>query len=62
MDFICDKTQKANLEDDKFVFEDAFFDIVVSFEVLEHLYDPQKFISELKRVTKKGALILTQFT
>jgi len=58
VELLCDKTQKANLEFDSFDFEDSFFDIVVSFEVLEHLNEPYKFISEIKRVTKKGGFIL----
>jgi SAM-dependent methyltransferase len=36
------------------------FDIVTSFETLEHLYQREEFLSELKRVLKKdGALILS---
>ena len=40
--------------------EDAFFDVVLCTEVLEHLPDPIKALAELSRVLKKGGqLILT---
>lgn len=54
----CDYLQKANFELDKFDFEDNFFDVVVSFEVLEHLQDPGNYLKEVQRVTKPGGLIL----
>jgi len=41
-------------------FEDEYFDIVISTEVIEHTHDPQKAIQEMYRVLKKkGILILT---
>ena len=55
---LCNKIQKANLEVDRFNFNDSFFDIVVSFEVLEHLSNPHNFLSEIKRITKKGGIII----
>jgi SAM-dependent methyltransferase len=39
-------------------FKDAFFDLVVTFDVLEHIADQKKAISEMVRVTKKGGKIL----
>lgn len=33
-------------------FEDNSFDVVVSFEVMEHLYEPDKALAELARVAK----------
>ena len=54
----CEYLQKANLELDKFDFKDDFFDVVISFEVLEHLQDPSNFLKEIQRVTKPGGLIL----
>ena len=53
----CKYLQKANLELDKFDFDDNF-DVVVSFEVLEHLQDPSNYLKEMKRVTKPGGLML----
>ena len=55
---LCDQTQKANFETETLNFESDFFDVVVSFEVLEHLKDPHLYLSEIKRVTKKGGVIL----
>jgi 2-polyprenyl-3-methyl-5-hydroxy-6-metoxy-1,4-benzoquinol methylase len=54
----CEYLQKANLELDKFDFKDDFFDVVISFEVLEHLQDPSNYLKEIQRVTKPGGLIL----
>ncbi len=39
-------------------FEDHKFDCVVSFEVLEHVFNPQEMLPELNRVLKKDGLIL----
>ena len=55
---MCNRVQKANLEDDYFNFNDSFFDIVISFEVIEHLSNPHNFLSEIKRITKKGGYIV----
>ncbi len=41
-------------------FADESFDCIISSEVIEHVYDPSGFISELLRCVKKGgALIIT---
>ena len=41
-------------------FEDQFFDVAFSTEVVEHLKDPHAFLKELQRVTKKnGKIVLT---
>lgn len=41
-------------------FPDASFDVVTSFETLEHLHDRSTFVSELARILKpKGKLILS---
>jgi 2-polyprenyl-3-methyl-5-hydroxy-6-metoxy-1,4-benzoquinol methylase len=55
---LCNKTQKANCEKDNFDFESDFFDIVISIEVLEHLRNPDNYLSEILRVTKKRGIIL----
>jgi 2-polyprenyl-3-methyl-5-hydroxy-6-metoxy-1,4-benzoquinol methylase len=39
-------------------FNKQIFDVVVSFQVIEHLPDPDMFLSELKRVIKTGGLII----
>lgn len=41
-------------------FEDKFFDVIVSFQVIEHIPDVQSYLFELKRVLKdRGALFIT---
>ncbi len=36
----------------------GYFDTVIATELLEHLYDPQKAINEIKRVMKKGGVCI----
>jgi len=38
----------------KLPFDDNYFDCVVSFEVLEHVFNIEELLSEIKRVMKKG--------
>jgi len=41
-------------------FESKKFDLVVSFQVIEHISDPKKYLSEIKRVlSKNGVAIFT---
>ncbi len=41
-------------------FDDGFFDVIISTEVLEHIYDYQRVIAELTRVlAMNGVLIIT---
>lgn len=42
----------------KLPFPDHTFDIIVSYETVEHLRDHQKFIKEIKRVLKKTGVLL----
>lgn len=39
-------------------FDENFFDVSISIETLEHLDDPNAFLSELKRVTKRTGVII----
>ena len=55
---ICNRIQKANMETDEFAFDSDFFDIVISFEVLEHLRIPNLYLSEMYRVTKNEGIII----
>ena len=43
---------------EKLPFKDATFDLIMCFEVLEHLRDPQKALNEIKRVIKPRGLVL----
>lgn len=43
-----------------FLFPDMSFDSVIATEVLEHIFNPDEFVSEISRVLKQGgALLLT---
>lgn len=52
------KSYKANLEKDPLKFEAGSMDIIISFEVLEHLCDPSNYINEIIRVASDDALII----
>lgn len=58
---LCDRVAIADLEGDPFPFENDFFDVVVSFEVLEHLRDPSLYLTEISRVLKKDGISLVSF-
>jgi 2-polyprenyl-3-methyl-5-hydroxy-6-metoxy-1,4-benzoquinol methylase/predicted RNA-binding Zn-ribbon protein involved in translation (DUF1610 family) len=38
--------------------EDELFDVVVSFEVIEHLFNPKAFVANMARLLKPGGIIL----
>jgi SAM-dependent methyltransferase len=42
------------VEDEDLPFADATFDAVLSFQVLEHVPDPERYLSECRRVLKPG--------
>jgi len=46
-----------NFESDKFPLEDNSIEIVVSLAVLEHIHDPNNFLTECYRILKPGGLI-----
>lgn len=55
------KIPKAYIEEgraDKLPFEDNFFDIIISSDVIEHVADPDKMLEEIRRVAKDGAKII----
>lgn len=39
-------------------YPDRFFDVVVSFETVEHVPEPEKFLSEIQRVLKPDGLLI----
>ncbi len=43
---------------DSLPFEDDFFDIVISSDVIEHVDNPELMLSEMKRVAKAGATLI----
>lgn len=57
-------TERAEISADvfysgnEFPFEDGSFDSVISFQVLEHVENPQLFISEVSRTVRKNGLVL----
>lgn len=55
---ICNQVQLADFEFDHFQFNDETFEIVVSFEVIEHLRNPDNYLTEVHRIMKKGGLFL----
>lgn len=48
---------KANLEE-KLLFDDEYFDAIVSFETIEHLKKQELMIKEFSRVLKKDGLLI----
>lgn len=55
---LCDEIKKINIEKERFDLNSNSFDIVISFEVLEHLYDPAHYLSEILRVMVDDALLV----
>ncbi|OGI67958.1 hypothetical protein A2738_03875 [Candidatus Nomurabacteria bacterium RIFCSPHIGHO2_01_FULL_42_15] len=54
------KSVLVDLEEEKLPFPDNSFDLVVSLEVIEHLWNTDHYLSELKRVVKpNGYVIIT---
>jgi len=63
----CDLYDNVKLDKGKYIksnidnlpFEDNSFDIVTCHHTIEHVINPEKAISELKRVTKKQLILVT---
>ena len=54
------KAFTINVGEEKLPFKDNFFDVVITFEVIEHVFDTGAFIKEIKRVMKQdGTLFLS---
>ena len=55
----CDARAAVMLGDGlRLPFADAAFDVITSFETLEHIHDRPKFLSELKRVLRGGGKLV----
>lgn len=54
----CDRIYKINVENDPLPFETESFDIIISFEVIEHLYSPTNYLTEMLRVLRKNGLLI----
>lgn len=49
---------RCNFETDAFPVDDSSIDFFLSYSLIEHLYNPSKLISEIKRCSKSGAYVL----
>jgi len=54
----CDEIKKIDIEKEPFDLSSNSFDIVISFEVLEHLYDPAHYLTEMLGVMDDDALLI----
>ena len=52
------KTVRANLEHYELPFEDRSFSVVIGSEIIEHVYDTDRFLRELRRVLKDDGVLL----
>lgn len=51
---------QVDLDNDPFPFEDNYFDVIISVEVIEHLNNPDLYLNEIYRVLKSsGVFVIT---
>jgi len=53
--FVC---RRVNLEEGTLPFKDEEFDVIISLEVIEHLWNTKKYLGEISRVMKKDGYVL----
>lgn len=56
--FSSKNTNFLKIENEKLPFEDNSFDLVTSFQVIEHVFHLKNYLHEIKRVLKPGGLLL----
>lgn len=54
----CPQAKMVDLNNEKLPFPDESFDVVFSKSVIEHISNTEHYMSEMKRVLKKGGLLL----
>lgn len=52
------KCYRVDVDTEKLPFSDNFFDAITALEVIEHLFDPDHFLEEVRRVLKPGGLFI----
>ncbi len=57
----CPYANLKKMDLTKLNYDASFFDIVICSEVIEHIYEYEKVISELVRVLKKGGFLIITF-
>jgi len=56
------KVKVINVKDEKLDFQDSSFDVVVLFDVIEHVKNPEFMVKECIRVLKPGGILYSEFT
>lgn len=51
----------VDLNSEKIPYKESFFDVVIASEILEHVFYPEKVLSEAIRVLKKGGYLILTF-
>lgn len=54
--------QFLHVKDEQLPFKNNYFDLVILFDVIEHVNDPVKMMQECKRVLKPSGLLYVEFT
>lgn len=52
------KTHRLDLNQDKLPFQEGYFDLACSLEVVEHLFNPDNMLNEVHRVLSRGGWLL----
>lgn len=52
------KFNKIDIEKEKLPFGNNFFDVVLSFHIIEHLNDVDNYLNEIRRVLKKNGIFI----